>query len=613
MYKSKHIILSIITAVLMFPGLLKLQAADNTTVVENLVAIAYDSHAELRWDAVSSASVYKVYVSYDDGTTYKSAGETSEKYFMHFVESEGRNSLVKYKVTAVVENSESDAVEVSANIKDFSDEELLDMMQQYCFRYFWEGAHQASAMSRERSSGSVVASGATGMGLMAMIVAYEREYKSREEIKDRIIKILNFLKDCDRYHGAWSHWYNGDTKKTRPFSAKDDGGDLVETSFVAQALIALKNYFKDSDAKSETIRTLSDKLWSEIDWNWYRNGDQKKLIWHWSPNYGFGMNMAVSGWNEGLITYLMAASSPSHSITKDVYVEGWARKGKMVNKRTFYGYDISLMPDWGGPLFWLHYTHLGIDPRNLKDKYADYWKEHVNTVKIHHAYASDNPLNFKNYSDKCWGLTASDDPDKGYQSHQPVGSDNGTITPTAALASMPYAPEESIKALKYFYRERGAELFGVYGPYDAFNDSKDWVKKDYIGIDQGPIVVMIENYRSALLWNTVMADSDVQNGLKKLGFGEDVQTSSVKPEFRTKIKAYPNPATDKITIETPDITKDSDIEVSLISVDGKVILKKRYDSSNEQIIVECSDIQKGIYVLNMNCGGEQFSKRIQLK
>ena len=283
-------------------------------------------------------------------------------------------------------------------------------------------------------------------------------------------------------------------------------------------MVALKHYFSGSDSKSTQIREQADQLWKEIEWDWYRQNNQNVLYWHWSPNYNFEKNMKVSGWNECLGTYIMAASSTTHGIPKEVYIDGWAKNGNMVNPdRNYYGYDINLSRDWGGPLFWIHYAHHGINPHGLKDEYADYWTEHVNTAKIHYEYGKDNPLNFENYSEKCWGLTASDDPD-GYTAHKPIDNDNGTVSPTAALASMPYTPEESMKALKYFYRERGSELFGKYGPYDAFNDSRNWIKESYIGIDQGPIVIMIENYRTGLCWNMFMKNEDVQKGLKELGF-----------------------------------------------------------------------------------------------
>jgi hypothetical protein len=581
--------------------------------VENLSATGYDSHAELNWNFPMEDLSYRIYASFDGGQSFELRVETTENYYLDFVPEQARNSEVFYRVVSAFQGNESEPVETSAQIIDFSDDELIDMVQRYTFRYFWEGAHQGTGMALERSNGSgrTAASGATGMGLMAMIAAHEREYKPKEEIKDRILKILEFLENCERHHGAWSHWYNADTYQTQPFSADDDGGDIVETSFVAQGLIALKNYFSGADAKSVQIRETADRIWRSIDWDWYRNG-QNVLFWHWSPNINFQKNMKVAGWNECLVTYVMAASSPTYGISKVVYDQGWAGNGAMVNSRTFYGHEISLSPDWGGPLFWIHYSHLGINPHGLTDKYADYWQEHVNTAKIHHAYAIDNPEGHSNYSDKNWGLTASDDP-YGYTAHQPMSNDNGTISPTAALASMPYTPEESIKALKYFYRERGKDLFGNFGPYDAFNDNLGWVQKAYIGIDQGPIVVMLENYRTGLLWNTVMKDADVQAGLDKLGFQYEVSTSTEKPGLNSELNIYPNPSGNHFYINLNSSFQEKKVTIKLIGVDGKHVFTKEFVSSHQRVKIDCSEVNSGLYIISLSSGEKTVKAKLLIQ
>ena len=564
--------------------------------VSNLTAAGYDSHAELAWHTPMADLSYRVYASYNNGTDYELRAETSDSVYLDFVPPAAKNTTVLYRVATTLQNRESLPSETNATLRDYADDELLDMVQRYTFRYFWEGAHQASGMALERSNGdnNTAASGATGMGLMAMIVAHEREYRPREEVKDRILKILDFLQTCDRYQGAWSHWYNADTGHTIPFTTDDDGGDLVETSFIAQALVTLKHYFSGTDDKSVQIREKADLLWKGVDWNWYRQYGQNVLYWHWSPNYLFSKNMKISGWNEALVTYVMAASSPTYTIPKEVYTEGWARNGAMAVKRTYYSYEINLSPNYGGPLFWIHYSHLGINPKGLTDQYANYWNEHVNTAKIHVAYAVSNPLQYENYSDKCWGLTASDDP-YGYTAHQPVSNDNGTVSPTAALASMPYTPEESTRALKYFYRERGQDLFGRYGPYDAFNDQLNWVRKAYIGIDQGPIVVMIENHRTGLLWNNFMVDADVRAGLSKLGF----QTTSVPPvPYRPdQFKIYPNPCPGMAYFDQTEFKIP--IRISIYSLDGKLIMTKYMNDPDPVLSLDCSGLSNGIYFIQL--------------
>ena len=596
----------------------KLDLTDENTVFKSITeapvvsvftAVGYDSHAELNWEHPAAGLSYRIFASFDTGQSFQQRIETTADFYMDFVSDNERNRNVIYRIVSVQLGVESEPTEKTVEIRDFSDDELMDMVQQYTFRYFWEGAHQETGMALERSNGNgrTAASGGTGMGLMAMIVAHEREYKPRDEVKDRILMILDFLETCDRHHGAWSHWYNANTLETQRFGDKDDGGDIVETSYVAEALVALKNYFSGTDTKSTQIRTKADQLWKQIDWNWYRQGGQNVIYWHWSPIYNFEKNHKVRGWNECLITYIMAASSPTHGIPKEVYTEGWARNGNIVNPRNFYDLEINLSPNWGGPLFWIHYTHLGINPHGLIDEYQiDYWQEHVNTAKIHYEYAIDNPYNHTNYSDKCWGLTASDDPD-GYTAHRPENNDNGTVSPTAALASMPYTPEESMKALKYFYRERGEDLFGKYGPYDAFNDNLNWVKESNIGIDQGPIVVMIENHRTGLIWHNVMKDADVQAGLEKLGFQYQTVGTRVSRETGS-FSIYPNPAREKVFFSSPGLNRNLPLIVKLYALDGRLVKTQKLENSDYSL--DCSKLQDGLYLIQLENGDRHLQSKL---
>lgn len=400
-------------------------------------------------------------------------------------------------------------------------EELLDIVQEHTLGYFWDFAEPNSGMARERNtSGNLVTTGGTGFGIMAMLAGVERGFLERQEVLDRILQISNFLKDADRYHGAWSHWINGTTGETIPFSSQDNGGDLVETAFLVQGLIAAREYFDGTNALEVSLRNLVDTLWYGVDWQWYTQG-QNVLFWHWSPEFNFAMNHQIRGWNEGLIVYVLAASSPTHPVSADVYHQGWASNGNMANGRTFYNLTLPLGTDFGGPLFFAHYSFLGLDPRGLNDQYADYWEQNRAHTLINQRYSISNPKKYCHYSDSLWGLTASDDPITGYQAHAPFGNlglDNGTITPTAALSSMPYAPQESQKALRTFYYYLYDDLWGTYGFRDAFNLEEDWFANSYLAIDQGPIVVMIENHRSALLWEVFMKNQDVGQGLEKLGF-----------------------------------------------------------------------------------------------
>jgi hypothetical protein len=398
-----------------------------------------------------------------------------------------------------------------------TDEELLTLVQQQTFKYFYDFAHPVSGMTRERnSSGDIVTSGGSGFGIMALIVGIERNFITRQQGLDHMNKILNFLETTNRFHGAWSHWINGNNGSVIPFSDKDNGGDLVETSFLIQGLITFRQYLNANDVSEKTLIDRINVLWQGVEWDWYTKGGENVLYWHWSPDQDWIMNHPIRGHNEAMITYVMAASSPTHSIAPEVYHSGYARSGNIQNGKTFYDFLLPLGEDYGGPLFFSHYSFLGLDPKQLQDQYANYWTQNVNHSKINHAYVAANPKNFVGYSDENWGLTASDNP-QGYSAHSPL-NDLGVISPTAALSSFPYTPEESMKALKFFYYILGDRLWGNYGFYDAFNLTEGWVANSYLAIDQGPIIVMIENHRSGLLWNLFMSAPEVQNGLTILGF-----------------------------------------------------------------------------------------------
>lgn len=398
-----------------------------------------------------------------------------------------------------------------------SDDELLTIIQHQTFRYFYDFAHPVSGLARERNtSGDIVTSGGSGFGVMALIVGMERGFITRQEGITRLDKIVGFLETCDRFHGAWSHWINGSTGDVVPFSEKDNGGDLVETAYMAQGLITMRQYLNASDPTENDLITRITALYNGIEWSWYQQGGQNVLYWHWSPNYGWAINMKIQGYNETLITYVMAASSTTYTIPKAAYTTGYARNGGIINGKTFYGYVLPVGYDYGGPLFFAHYSFLGLDPRNLSDAYASYWTQNVNHSLINQAYCADNPKGYPNYSEQCWGLTASDIP-SGYGVSEPT-NDRGVISPTAAVSSLPYTPEQSMDAIRCFYYFLGDKLFGPYGFYDAFDVHTGWWADSFLAIDQGPQIVMIENYRTGLLWDLFMSAPEVQAGLTKLGF-----------------------------------------------------------------------------------------------
>lgn len=409
--------------------------------------------------------------------------------------------------------------------KHISDSALLDLVQQQTLRYFWDFAHPVSGMARERSNetpsygNEVVTTGGTGFGVMAIIAGVERGWIGRDTAARFLLKMVKWLGKSDSYHGVFPHWYDGATGKTIPFSRKDDGADLVESSFLLQGLLCVRQYFDADNPVELGLRNRINSLWNEVEWDYFTRGGREVLYWHWSANNGWAMNFPLRGFNECLITYVLAASSVRFPVSERVYHQGWAQSDFFKNGRTFFGYQLPLGFDYGGPLFFSQYSFLGLNPRGLKDRYADYWIQNQHHSLINYAYCVANPKGFKGYGEPCWGLTASDDPN-GYDAHSPT-NDNGTITPTAALSAFPYTPQQSMKALRYFYTELGDKIWREYGFTDAFNLTQNWYSQNHLAIDQGPIVVMIENYRSGLLWKLFMSCPEVQAGLKKLGFTVD--------------------------------------------------------------------------------------------
>ena len=409
-----------------------------------------------------------------------------------------------------------------ASLAALPEDELLERVQRQTFNFFWDGSHPVSGLvpdrctTREDASDDKCAIGGSGFGVMALIVGVERGWVTREAALERIGRMLDFLNRATLYHGAYTHFLNGSSGATLPFWRKDDGGDLVETSFLCMGLLCARQYFQRDTPAERAVRDKVNGIWREVEWDWYTQGGRKVLYWHWSPNNGWAMDHEIRGWNECLITYVLAVSAPRYCVDPSVYHEGFAAGRGFLNGKTYYDIELPLGMPYGGPLFFAHYSFCGLDPRGLQDRYADYWELNRRHVQINRAHCMLNPNNRKGYGASCWGLTASDDPD-GYVAHAP-DVDTGTVSPTAALASLPYAPREVMQTLRHFLSAHGERLWGRYGFADAFCEERDWYADSYIAIDQGPIVVMMENYRTGLLWKLFMSVAEVQTGLRRLEF-----------------------------------------------------------------------------------------------
>ncbi len=501
--------------------------ADETTTGD-VTAKGYDRHVELNWEKSENADSYSVWASLD-GKNFTKRGETPDTVYLDFVKDLGSELSLHYKVKAYTSSDSSDVGAARATTKIMSDEELLDMVQYYTFRYFWNGAEPNSGMAPERlhldgdypdNDAHIVTTGGTGMGLIGLIAGIDRGWVTREQGVQRMERMVGFLEKADRFHGVWPHWLDGQTGKVKPFGQKDNGGDLVESAFLIQGLLAVREYYKNGSDAEQALASRINRLWEEMDWSWYTRGGQDVLYWHWSPEYEWDMNFALEGYNECLVTYILAAASPTHTIEPDVYHKGWARSGGIKSDKEAYGFPLLLKhngaEEFGGPLFWAHYSYLALNPKGLKDRYADYWEVNRNHTLINRAWCVENKNGFKGYGEDLWGLTASYSTNF-YNAHMP-SNDTGVITPTAAVSSIVYTPEESMKVIKNLYYNYGEKVFGKYGFYDALSPENDFFPQRYLAIDQGPMVTMIENHRTGLGWKLFMGAPEIQEGLKKLEF-----------------------------------------------------------------------------------------------
>ncbi|MGL4292043.1 MAG: glucoamylase family protein [Bacteroidales bacterium] len=496
-------------------------ANDTFTKTHFLKGDSYPGHIELQWENHRGFD-YDIYKK--TGSKFKKCAETSANYYFDFKATNGADEVYRIVPRGMSVNQATD-FEVKVNgSKAKTDEAYLDMLQKYTTRYFYEYAHPENKLARERSNNNVdiVTTGGTGFGIMALIAGVERGYYTRREVLENVTSIVEFLSTVERFHGAWAHWYNGNTGEVFSFSKYDNGGDLVETAFLVQGLLTARSYFNSNHPDEIKLCSRITRLWEDVEWDWYTQGSDDALYWHWSKQYEFKMNHKIRGFDETLITYVLAASSPTHPISKQVYESCYKKSDYYHNGKEYYGIKLDLGMPYGGPLFFTHYSFLGLNPTTLKEGNVNYYDRNRAHVLIHQAYAKENPKGHNAYGEDFWGFTSSDDALVGYTSHHPgTDAENGTITPTAGLSSFPYAPEACMKLLKNLYHNHGQKTWGPYGFYDSYNPSLcegQQVVKSYLAIDQGPIAVMIENYRSGLIWDLFMKNTEIKRGLEKLGF-----------------------------------------------------------------------------------------------
>jgi hypothetical protein len=587
----------------------------------NLSATGYDSRIDLVWDLnpETELSGYAVYRSGSREGPYEKLDD-QDPFTCVYCDFTGQNGLTyHYFIIALndlyEESPPSDTV--SASTYQMTDEELLTSVQEAAFRYFYHFGHPASGLAREGSlTGDVCTSGGTGFGLMTLAVGAERGFAPRDSVASRVLKMLRFLQtSCTRYHGAWSHWINGATGAIIPFSENDDGADLVETAYLIQGMLTIRQYFDRSNLVENEIRQRATQMWEAVEWDWFRRTpDGTQLFWHWSPTKGWVMNMPIVGFNETLIVYILAIASQTHGVPASLYDTGWAGHPNYANGNSYYGYKLWVGWPYGGPLFFTHYSFLGFNPAGKRDRFCDYFENNRNIALIHRAYAIDNPKGHAGYDSLTWGLTASFNP-WGYSAHEPMNNDNGTIAPTAAICSMPYTPVESLQALKNFYFKYGSRLWGEFGFYDAFNPGQDWFASFYIAIDQGPMVPMIENHRTGLCWRLFMRNPEIRTLLQTFGWTDSAVdgNEAAVPRSLELSQNYPNPFNSKTVIPFR-LDAAGPVSLDVLNLMGQcvqsVLRDKALPAGEQRIPLDAGRLPSGIYLYRLKSGNQVQQRKM---
>ena len=508
----------------------------------SIAAKGYDRHIDLSWQlpAKNSARSFRIYRSIDGGEFKPIASQRGDRIrYEDFLGASGKTAT--YKVSAIGEDySESPmTAEAKGTTHEMTDEELLTMVQEGCFRYYWEAAHPNAGMAIELTPGdkNLVALGSSGFGVMAIVVGADRGFVTREQAAERLVKIVRFLGKADRFHGVWPHFLNGYTGKATPYFGKyDDGGDLIESAFLIQGLLVARQYFDRDTPQEREIRDTATKFWREMEFDWYRKGpDPNFLYWHWSPDHGYYIHHPLIGWNETMIAYMLAIASPTHAVPPTMYYTGWAGQSETAvryrqgwgrtkqgdhyaNGNTYYGHKLDVGVGNGAELFFTQFSFFAFDPRDKHDKYTNYFNNNRNIALIAHDYAVENPRKFKGYGDNAWGRSAGINVGGGRSIPR---DDNGTLNIMASLGCFPYTPDESMKALKHFYRDLGGKLWGEYGFRDGYNETENWYENSYMALNQAPIVIMIENHRTGLVWKNFMKNPEIAPALKAIGFVDE--------------------------------------------------------------------------------------------
>jgi hypothetical protein len=527
-----------------------------------LVQRAGDRSVILHWDSTVDPDLtgYHVYrASAVEGQFTRHGSTLAVNRFTDFEVENG--STYHYRVRAVgnAGGEGPDSATVSATPQLLDDEAFLDLVQRTAFDYFWYESNPANGLIKDRSGAPSLSSvAAVGFGLSAVTVGIDRGWISREAGSARVVTTLEFLwgspqgpeADATGYRGFYYHFL--DLQSGRRFG--DAELSTIDTALLLAGVLHARQYFDQDGATEARIRTLADELYARVEWPWMQVRSAK-ICHGWDPEGGF-LPYDWGGYNESMILYLLALGSPTSPISP----EAWTTWTSSYSWETHYGQAFVVFP----PLFGHQYSHVWVDFRGIQDAYMrdkglDYFENSRRATLANRAYAIANPLGWADYGSNVWGLTASDIP-ATYRARgaPPAENDDGTITPTAAGGSFAFTPRESLAALRHMYDAYRTRIWGPYGFKDAFNPSAQWFATDYLGIDQGPIVLMIENSRTGRIWDVFMRHPAVQRGLARAGFVPMAEAKNVQPppdgaseRPKTDVQpAHPDPGTRPVLPET---------------------------------------------------------------
>jgi hypothetical protein len=434
------------------------------------------------------------------------------------------------------------------------EEAFLDELQARTFRFFWETTNPANGLAPDRYPNPPFSSiAAVGFALTAYPIGVERGWVSRAAARRRVLTTLRFFDRAPQgtgsrgvtgLNGFFYHFL--DMRSGERFEQIELS--TVDTSLLLAGMLFCQSYFDRPEPEEAEIRRLAEAIYGRVDWRWAQQPAKEApaVGMGWTPEHGF-IDYSWRGYNEGMIVYLLALGSPTHPVGTDAWT-AWQR-----DFDKSWGLNFGPQPHLGfPPMFGHQYTQVWVDLRGVRDSYMaargiDYFENSRRATLAQHAYAQANPGGWKGYDGQIWGLTACDGPGNGkhlykgelrqfysYTARGPGQRDDGTLSPTAAVGSMPFAPEICAPTARALKDRHGARIYGRYGFLDAFNPSFDfddmgpaagrripglgWVGPQYLGIDQGPIVAMIENWRSGLIWKVMRRNPHIVRGLKRAGF-----------------------------------------------------------------------------------------------